>query len=185
MEIKTTRKIKILNKVDDNVLKKMIELDCMVFRKEDRGTLKVCRKWLKCNPDIYTVLMYDDEVVGYINFMPITPEAYRKIYNGQLKDYDLQTKHVLKFSSKEPLNCLFTSIVIKPEYQDTNAVIELWNGFLENIKQKQLKIGKVVVDCVSQDGEKFVKRNFKAEYITNSVDGRIYESSFMSMYSVE
>ena len=79
------------------------------------------------------------------------------------------------FFENGTFNCLFTSIVIKPEYQDTNMVRELWNGFLENIKQKKLKIDKVIIDCVSEDGEKFVKRNFNAKYITNSCEGKIYE----------
>ena len=177
MGIKKTSssKLKILNKVDDDIIKKMIEIDAVVFKEEDRGTLEGCKKWLKCNPDIYTVLMNDDEVIGYINFMPITTDAYIKIHNGQLKDYELQPKDIINFFENGTFNCLLTSIVIKPEYQDTNAVRELWKGFLENLKQKKLKIDKVIIDCVSEDGEKFVKRNLKAKFVTNSVEGKIYE----------
>ena len=178
-KVSSSRKLKIINKVDDEIIKKMIEIDAMVFKEEDRGTLEGCKKWVKCNPNIYTVLMYDDEVIGYINFMPITTDAYIKIYNGQLKDYELQPKDIINFFENGTFNCLFTSIVIKPEHQNTNAVRELWNGFLDNIKQKKLKIDKVIIDCVSEDGEKFVKRNFKAKYITNSYQGKIYEG-FMS-----
>ena len=72
-EIVGTKKInssrlKILYKVNEDIINKMIELDETVFKEEDRGTLEGCKKWLKCNPDIYTVLLYDDEVIGYINF---------------------------------------------------------------------------------------------------------------------
>ena len=136
---RSSSRLKILNKVDEDIIKKMIEIDAEVFNEEDRGTLEGCKKWVKCNPDIYTVLMYDDEVVGYINFMPITADAYIKIYNGQLKDYELQPKDIIRFFENGTFNCLFTSIVIKPEHQDTNAIIELWNGFLENLKQKKIK----------------------------------------------
>ncbi len=170
-------RLKILYKVNEGIINKMIELDEMVFKEEDRGTLEGCKKWLKCNPDIYTVLMYDNEVIGYINFMPITNDAYSKIYNGQLKDYELQPTDIIKFSNKKPSNCLFTSIVINPEYQDTNAVGELCNGFLENLKHRNFKINKVIFDCVSESGENFVTRNFKAKYITNSNQGKIYEGS--------
>lgn len=168
-------RLKILYKVNEDIINKMIELDGMVFKEEDRGTLKGCKEWLKCNPDIYTVILYDDEVIGYINFMPITTDAYVKIYKGQLKDYELQPKDIIKFFENGTFNYLFTSIVIKPEYQDTNVVRELWNGFLKNLMQKEIGVDKVIADCVSQDGENFVKRNLKARFITNSDNGKIYE----------
>lgn len=68
-------KFKIMNKVNDDLIKKMIELDKLVFKGDDIGAFDKCKEWVGINPDIYTVLMADNKVIGYINFMPITDKA--------------------------------------------------------------------------------------------------------------
>ncbi len=168
-------KFRIINQVNESLLKEMIKLDELVYNKEDVGDLEKCKSWININPNIYTVLLYDDEIIGYINFMPITNKAYKRIKQGKLKDYELTTEDIVEYSEGKTLKYLLTSIVIKPEYQDTQAIIELWTGFLNKIKEFNLIVSNLIVDCVSEHGEKFIKQNLKVKYITNSNNGKIYE----------
>ena len=127
-------KFSIKTKVDDNLIKKMIEIDKLFFKDEDIGAFDKCKGWVESNPDIYTVLMLDEKVIGCINFMPITENAYQRVLKGELKDYQLERKDIIKFQSGKALRCFLIGIAIREEYQDTEAIIELWNGLLNKLK---------------------------------------------------
>lgn len=169
----------ILNQVDDDIIKDMIELDKLVFKGDNIGDFNKCREWITINPDIYTVLKKDDKVIGYINFMPISDNCYDKIKQSKLKDYELESDDILSYSSYKPLKCLFTSIVIHPEYQDTQAIIELWKGFAKKLKSMEVNISSIIINCVTENGEKFITKNLDVNFITNSHNGKIYEGSLL------
>lgn len=174
-------KFRIVNQVNDTLIKEMIELDKLVFKGDDIGDEDKCKEWVGINPDIYTVLMADNKVIGYINFMPITDESYNKIKEGKLKDYELNTDDIISFSNCKPLKCLFTSIVVHPDHQKGLALKTLWKGFLNKLKSLNLTISSVIMDCVSYLGEKCAKSYLGAEFITNSHNGKIYEGNIKEL----
>lgn len=175
-------KFSIVNQVNDTLIKEMIELDKLVFQGEDIGAFDKCKEWVETNPDIYTVLTDDNKVIGYINFMPLTEKAYQMVLQGKLKDYQLASEHINQFQSNKPLKCFLTAIAIREEYQDTKAIIELWNGLLNKLNALNLTISSVVADCVSSHGEKLVKQRLDAKFITNSNGGKIYEGNINELY---
>lgn len=170
-------KFNIVTRVDDNLIKEMIELDKLVFKGDDIGAFNKCKKWVEINPDIYTVLMADNKVIGYINFMPITDTSYNKVKQGKLKDYELNNDDIILFSNCKPLKCLFTSIVIHPDHQTGLALTRLWKGFINKLKSLNLTIVSVIMDCVTEMGEKCAKNYLGAQFITNSNNGKIYEGN--------
>ena len=170
-------KFSIETRVNDEMLKEMIEIDKMFFTGDDIGVFDKCKEWIKINPDIYTVLLFEGRVIGCINFMPITDKAYKLFKQGKLKDYELKREDVVQFKSKEPLKCLLTGIAIIQEYQDCEAVKILWSGLLNKLKAFNVTISGVVADCVSKQGEKFVKQRLDAKFIINSNNGKIYEGN--------
>jgi len=174
-------KFNIVTRVDDNLIKEMIEIDKLFFKGDDIAEFNRCKEWVRCNPDIYTMLMQDDKVIGYINFMPITENAHQMVLQGKLKDYQLASEHIVQFQSNKPLKCYLTAIAIREEYQDTEAIIELWNGLLNKLKSFNLTISSVVADCVSSHGEKLVKQRLNAKFITNSNGGKIYEGNIKEL----
>lgn len=174
-------KFSIVNQVNETLIKEMIELDKLVFKGDDIGAFDKCKEWVKRNPDIYTVLMQDDKVIGYINFMPITDESYNKIKEGKLKDYELNNDDIISFSNCKPLKCLFTSIVIHPEHQKGLELARLWKGFINKLKSLNLTIVSVIMDCVTEMGEKCAKNYLGARFITNSNNGKIYEGNIKEL----
>ena len=174
-------KFKIINKVNDDLIKKMIELDKLVFKGDDIGAFDKCKEWVGINPDIYTVLMTDNKVIGYINFMPITDMTYNKVKQGKLKDYELSIDDIVAYSSHKPLKCLFTSIVIHPDHQTGLELARLWKGFIDKLKSLNLTITSVIMDCVTEMGEKCAKNYLGAQFITNSNNGKIYEGNIKEL----
>lgn len=174
-------KFSIVNQVNDTLIKEMIELDKLVFKGEDIGAFDKCKEWVKNNPDIYTVLMQDDKVIGYINFMPITDKAYQAIKQGKLKDYELAGNDIITYSNNKPLKCLFTSIVVHPDHQTGLELARLWKGFVNKLKSLKLTISSVIMDCVTEMGEKCAKSYLGAQFITNSHNGKIYEGNIKEL----
>ena len=174
-------KFSIETRVNDTLIKEMIELDKLVFKGDDIGAFDKCKEWVKRNPDIYTVLMADNKVIGYINFMPITDTAYNKVKQGKRKDYELGKDDIIAYSSNKPLKCLFTSIVIHPDHQKGLELARLWKGFINKLKSLNLTIVSVIMDCVTEMGEKCAKNYLGARFITNSNNGKIYEGNIKEL----
>ena len=170
-------KFSIETRVNDAIIKEMIELDKLVFSAEDIGTFDECKEWIEINQDIYTVLKFDNKVIGYINFMPITDKAYQAIKQGTLKDYQLKSNQIVKFTKNIPMKCLFTSIVIHPKFQTGLAITILWKAFLNKLQSLDLTISSVIMDCVTEIGEKCAKNYLGAKFITYSHNGKIYEGN--------
>jgi len=159
-------------------INKLLIMDSEVFDQKDNVNIDLLKDWLKVNNEIYTILKFNNQPVGYINFTAITEECYDKFKIGENKDYMLTVKDIAPFKKGKNF-CLFTSIVIKKEFRDGKALKILWNGFRKKIKQLEKHgkfVEKVIVDCVSIDGIKFTLNNLYGKYVCNSSDwGKIYE----------
>ena len=155
-------------------------LDNLVYKNNDIGVFDTCKDWLTANKDIYTILTLNNKVIGYINFMAITDDCYNQFKLGKFKDYNLKNNHILPFKTNTPLKCLFTSIVIHPNYQNGTAILRLWNGFKEKIKaliSSGMIIDTVIMDCVTDIGKKCAINYLNAKYICDSDNGKIFEGN--------
>lgn len=171
----------ITNKVNDSLIKEMIKLDKVFFKGEDVGTLSKCKEWLSVNDDIYTVLLLNKKVIGYINFIPITDDFYEKFKAGSVRDSNLSKSDVLTFSAEKPLKCLFTSIALNKRFRKTLALQMLWIGFLKKIKSYNVVIDRVIMDCVTDIGEKCAIKHLGAKFIRKSSSGKIYEGQIKEL----
>lgn len=174
---------KIVFDVDDRLLNQLLELDRTVYNERDAGNFDLCKSLLTVNPSIYTVLMLDDKPIGYISFYPLKDEIYLKFRNGKLKDFELSCNDILNFNDLQSLNCLFSSIVIDKQFQKTNALKYLLSGFKRKIDSMNVKINKVLFDCVSVDGENLARNLFDAQFINSSVGENIFEGNMQSFMS--
>lgn len=163
--------------VTDERLAQAIKIDKQFFMPEEVGDKSTCHDWLSVNKDIYTFLLCNDRVVGYINFMAVGDECYARILSGALPDYEITNADVLPFNVGKN-NGLLTSIALDRNFQNGVAVKKLWRGFCNRINElnKQGKhIVRIVMDCVTPIGEKCATNFLKAHYVTKSKHGKIYE----------
>ncbi|MBQ8762116.1 MAG: hypothetical protein IJZ26_02205 [Clostridia bacterium] len=171
---------KLVYKINDNLLQQMLELDASVYKEEDSGVLEICKEWISVNDDIYTMLLHNNKVIGYINFMPITNECYLGFVNGTKKDYEITSKDIVKFSKTEENKCLLTSVVLHEDYQNGEAIKYLCDGFIQKLKdykKENIIISTIILDCVSEDGEKFAKYFLNAKLVKDLKTSKIYEGN--------
>jgi hypothetical protein len=142
-------------------LKDMIMLDSRSYTPNERGELELCLSWYHKNPDIYTVLLDGDKVIGYINFLPVKPEVYEKMKAGKMTDKKLSANDIEKFEPNKNHCCLFMSVVLDENYRLSKALLVLMEGFykkMKTFKQQNIQIKSVLADCVSKQGELYAIR---------------------------
>ncbi len=160
-------------KISNDELLELIKLDAKCYNEEyNRGTFDKCLSWYNKNDEIYICLLHNDKIVGYINFCPLTDQAYQEYRNLNLHDYDLTQNHIPKYQDNTDVKCLFMSIVISEEHRDGEAIKCLLKG-LENklidLKNRGINITHILSECVSSAGEKVTKRlGFRKIKLTNN-----------------
>ena len=171
---------------DKETIKKAIILDNMVFNKIDSGTVDMWLGWTQVETNIFTFLWHNNNLIGYMSLIPLYQKAYNQILKGKLRGYELKQTDIKPYK-KGDYKCLLESVVVHPDYRDSEAILKLWEGFIQNVnelKTKGVNIVSVVADCVSVDGIKYMVNNFKSRYICNSSGGKIYEGEFFNREKV-
>ena len=97
-------------------------------------------KWLAVNPDIYTLLVDLSETVrGYVNAMPLKPEAFRLAMEDKLREAHIQPEHVQPYSDDMEVDIYLMSIAVDPDFRlanqgpDQPAFHKLWYGLSEHL----------------------------------------------------
>lgn len=165
-------------------LDQMLLLDSESFCTADSSTYETCMAWYEKNPDIYTILLNDEEkVIGYINFAPLTQTAYDLFRQGRKFDMQLSKADILPFAKNSVLNCLFMSIVIHPKYRHTDAIKKITKAFYEKIerfkKDKNITIKTILADCVSADGARYLSNQGFTPLLKTSKNSFLYEKVIM------
>ena len=149
------RDYSICYKVNDEMLYQMIELDKLVYNYGNIGDFKLCKNWLSKNEDIYTVLLDGDQVVGYINFMPIKKNSYFEYRAGKLKDYQITSDDIESFEDDKDDYGLICSLVLSEKLRKSNMSLKLYQGFINKIKSlksRGITFKSVLCECVTDDG---------------------------------
>lgn len=159
-------KFTIKNFVSLDDVKKMCELDQAVYDEFNQVPFEICKTWYEKNPHIYTAIFNNDELIGYINFMPISDELYNKFITGTFMEQNISADDIMIMESGKEYYTLFSSVVISEKYKNTNAFFMLLSSFYKNMKTKltaeNIKIKSTIADCVNKKIKKFViDSNFK------------------------
>ena len=177
---------KVVFKPSIKLIKQAIDLDKLVYENSaDVGDVDKCKSWIKKNNQIYTFLLNKDNLIGYINFMPVTETCYENFKQAIIRDSEITSKDIVKFSNTKPNKCIFVSIVIHPDYQNGLEIRLLLKGFLNklnNLKKENINISHIIADCVSNIGEKAAVKFLKAKLIKESSKSKIYEAVFENSY---
>lgn len=169
--------------VSEDDIFQMCELDKRTFKDLNQVDFDVCKSWYNKNPQIYTAIMKDDTLIGYINFMPVTDTAYKKFREGKLSEQSLTAKDIKIMRPNKEYYCLFLSVVIDKKYQNTEAFTILISNFYKNTKTylqtHNISIKSILADCVNKKMEQFVKNSgFKRVFKNENYN--IYEGNIFS-----
>lgn len=122
--------------------------------------------WIEIEPDIYTYLKdrTDRSMVGYVNAMPLSEEAFQAVCNGELVDNEITKSHIVAYESKEEHKIYLMSMAIKPAYRDSDlglisrAFETLLNGFIDKLifyaEEHRARIKEIVAVGWTAEGMK-------------------------------
>lgn len=137
-------------------------LDRLVYDDIYLVTVEQCEEWMAVNPDIY-VLAKDTKTnrfVAYANLTPVTDECYERIKKGDFIDTGITADMVLSYDMPFPYSLYFSSIVIHPDYQNTEVFMEIFNAIVDKfitLGKHEVFIRRMIADAVTKSGEKFCR----------------------------
>lgn len=148
--------------VTPGMIKEAIEIDNIVYPIEYRGDYDTCLSWLEKNPDIYTMLLDNDRVIGYINAMPTREYSFNYL-NEIIKEggVEIIPEEIFSYDDPRVFGIYICSIAILPSYQDTKAIDFLLGKFfmrLSEILGDKVNSLTFLAQVISEDGEKFCNR---------------------------
>ena len=155
-------------------------LDRLVYDDIYLVTVEQCEEWIAVNPDIY-VLAKDittDKYIAYANLMPVTDECYERLKNGDFIDTGITPDMILSYDMPCPYNLYFSSIVIHPDYQNTEVFMEIFNAIVDKfitLGEHEVFIHRMIADAVTKNGEKFCKLFGMSKVKGSTHDSSLYE----------
>ena len=155
-------------------------LDRIVYDDIYLVTVEQCEEWIAVNPDIYVLVKdtHTDRFIAYANLMPVTDECYERIKNGDFIDTGITADMVLSYDMPFPYSLYFSSIVIHPEYQNTEVFMKIFNAIIDKfiyLGEHEVFIRRMIADAVTPNGEKFCKLFGMTKLKVSNHESSLYE----------
>lgn len=152
-------------------------LDALVYEDIYHVDATRCEEWFAVNPDIYVMAKDNksDKIIAYVNISPVTDECYNRIKRGDFIDTGITADMILSYDMPFPYSVYFSSIVIHPDYQNTEVFMELFNAIVDKfiaLGEHEVFIHRMIADAVTKNGEKFCRL-----FGMTKLDGSNHESS--------
>jgi hypothetical protein len=112
----------------------------------------------KQNKDSFIAVRYNNTLVGYLNYLTIKKDVYDYMKESDTTVDDFRLDDIIKFSNNNYIT--INSIVIKSEYQNSDIIKIIIDGFLAKLKELSdncFNISGIVGVAISDDGRKFFR----------------------------
>lgn len=159
-----------------------VRLDSLVYKSNACGEPSMCLEWFRKNSDIYIFLLDEEteNVIGYINAMPITERLFSEIKSGCVNDVTISADNIVEY--KDNVDCIiyFCSIVVDPSYQKTTAFITLYKAFVDFmglLVERSIYVRTVIAEALTEKGARLCKRSGFEVMSTNQFGSSIYHLS--------
>lgn len=174
------------DEVSENDIRQALELDrkCLKLSDEEQFDIEKCLNWNKnTGYKVYTMIKdpETDDVVGYINAVPVNDKGYEEIKAGKCADVYINDDDIVGFdcSPVEPkkYKLYFASVVVDQNHRPKGTV-ELTEAFLDKLidwTKSNIIVEKMIADAVSPQGEKYCERLGMKEITKTNHDSTIYE----------
>jgi len=139
-----------------------VYLDTLVYDDIYHVDTTQCEEWFAVNPDIYVMAkdIKTNRIIAYVNISPVTDECYERIKQGDFIDTGITADMILSYDMPFPYSLYFSSIVIHPDYQNTEVFMEIFNAIVDKfiaLGEHEVFIRRMIADAVTKNGEKFCK----------------------------
>lgn len=139
-----------------------VYLDTLVYDDIYHVDTTQCEEWFAVNPDIYVMAkdIKTNRIIAYVNISPVTDECYERIKQGDFIDTGITADMILSYDMPFPYSLYFSSIVIHPDYQNTEVFMEIFNAIVDKfitLGEHEVFIRRMIADAVTKNGEKFCR----------------------------
>ena len=152
-------KLSIDIKHDIDIIPVLMEIEKQVYIPAYCGEYESIRARFLKNKDTFVLAYDDNQMIGYLCFLPISQELYYELINSDtFHDDDILPKDISDYYNG--VNLYLLSIAILPQYQNTDVIIQMTNTFSKYLEKKAhngIIIGNIVASAVTDDGEKFLQ----------------------------
>ena len=156
--------------ITQNITEKMIaealELDKAYYPQQYLLTMGQCLDYFHKNDQIYTMLVDDGHVIGYLNFSPITDDKYDEIQAGDCIDTSIEGKDIVEYLPGKEYSGYFSSIVIDRAYRGKgygNLLVRLLSETIADLYSQGVVFKRIIADVLNDAGAAVV-RNFGLTY---------------------
>ncbi len=156
-------KVKIGKEISEKMVRDACAVDAIVYPENMRGDPDSCVGFFRKNPNIYTMIVNSDnnDLVGYINMMPLKEDDFKKLALGKFSDSEIMKNGPVAYDKPGKYWIYCCSIGIVPKYQNSAPVLMLIStvkSFIKRLEGKGFTIAGMAAEAISQDGEKMCKR---------------------------
>jgi len=143
-------------------------------------------QWHRHNPYTGIVLAEGNNIVGFLDILPISNATCLKIIEGRFNDKDMKTKDILtpeEMMSKDhqPVSLFVSCAVVHPDYRGKGVTAHLFREYLKQLNQMAkwgIEFDKVVGDCVTPEGEQFSQKIGLKYHASSDHGTKIYTGLF-------
>ena len=150
--------------VTENDIRQALELDRKGYHVPDieQFDIEKCMRWNEnTGYKVYTMIKdpETDDVVGYINAVPVNDKCYEEIKAGKYADVDINDNDIeaYKFPNiPRTYNLYFASIVIDSKKDKFRRFFELYNAFLDKLiklTESGIIVSRMIADAISEAGK--------------------------------
>jgi hypothetical protein len=117
----------------------------------------ILRSWYLACSDIWTILAdrSTNEIVGYINAMPVNKETFDLIRGGKFQEGEFGIENFEPYTRPGFYYLYFCSIAIREDRRTIGNLRKLLDGFMEKLwrlSHQNIFIREIIADAVTTDG---------------------------------
>ena len=116
--------------------------------------------------------------IAYAALMPVTDECYERIKKGDFIDTGITPDMLLSYDMPFPYSLYFSSIVIHPDYQNSEVFMKIFNAIIDkfiSLGEHEVFIRRMIADAVTPSGEKFCRLFGMSKVKGSSHNSSLYE----------
>ncbi|HEX6479103.1 MAG TPA: hypothetical protein VF043_09685, partial [Ktedonobacteraceae bacterium] len=119
--------------------------------------------WLEKNPDTDFIVRDQDQLVGFINMLPVKHETIMKFMRGEIRGWEIPAENVLPYIPGSQIECIMMGMATNPEadagkraYYGRRLISGLAH-FIQELAAKNITITKFYATSVTPTGIAILK----------------------------
>jgi GNAT superfamily N-acetyltransferase len=153
--------IQILKHFDSTLIERCRGLDRLVYDEKYQSTAEWENPQIAKNPRSRVLAHHLGELVGYVEYIPLTVAAFDQFLATRETVFDLllTEQSIAQWSQSTPVDIYISSMVVRPDYQSKGISMVLLQGLLRALTElhdEGYLLGRIGATGVSVPGRRFV-----------------------------